>query len=388
MLELLFWGLFAVIIYTYLGYTVVLFILAKVIVFFRKKKILLQPYQPTVTVFIAAYNEKDIIHEKVINLRQLEYDKSKIAFLWITDGSNDGTPDILRQYPDMNVLHEDKRNGKAAAINRGMQYVGSEIVIFCDANNMLSPETIQAVVKSFADYNTGCVAGEKRIIKNNLDAASSSGEGFYWYYESYIKKLESEVNSTVGAAGELCAIRTKLFEPIEIDSLLDDFVISLRIAEKGYKIKYNPLALATETGSASISDEMKRKIRIAAGSFQTIPRLARLLNPFKYGFFTFQYWSHKILRWTVIPYAIILMLPLNICLYLSNPQPVYKIFLTLQLIFYTFVLTGYALRKKKIQVKLLFVPYYIIVMNYCIILGFFKHIKGKQTVNWEKAQRN
>jgi cellulose synthase/poly-beta-1,6-N-acetylglucosamine synthase-like glycosyltransferase len=386
--QLLFWILFFIIFYTYFGYTLLL-ILTKL---FKKNdkvgnKTFLE-YKPTVTVFIAAYNEKEIVSTKVENLRQLQYDRDKLTFLWITDGSNDGTPELLRQYPDMKVFHENERRGKIGAIHRGMKYVESDIVILCDANNMLAPQTVNEVVKCFANPSTGCVAGEKRIAKLNKDAAVGSGEGIYWHYESFIKKLESDVNSVVGAVGELCAIRTNLFEEIEPDSILDDFVISLRIAEKGYKIKYAPEAAAIESSSASIDDEMKRKIRIAAGCLQTLPRLKSLLNPFKHGFFSIQYWSHKVLRWTAVPISLILILLLNIYLVFTDLNQLYSILLFMQLVFYILATIGFMLRNSKVNMKLIFIPYYLLIMNLSIILGFIKHSKGKQSVNWEKAKRN
>jgi cellulose synthase/poly-beta-1,6-N-acetylglucosamine synthase-like glycosyltransferase len=389
MIQILFWILIILVFYVYIGYTLVLFIVSIL------KKVLIsdtikqqEKYEPAVTVFIAAYNENEVLSRKIENLRLLDYPKDKLKFLWITDGSDDGSDQYLQNIPGMEVLHETERKGKIGAMNRGMKYVNTPIVLFCDANNMLVPLAVRKVIEAFSDITVGCVAGEKQIIKHNSDIAVSSGEGIYWQYESSIKKLESEINSTIGAAGEIFAIRTDLFEEVEPDTVLDDFVISLRIAQKGYKIKYVPGAIAIETSSASISEELKRKIRIAAGCLQTIPRLKSLLNPFRFGFLSFQYWSHKILRWTFVPFALIFILPLNFYIVIENHLIIYDILLYMQLIFYSIATIGFAFRKHSTTLRVLFIPYYMLVMNAAIIIGFFRYFRHNQSVNWEKAVRS
>jgi cellulose synthase/poly-beta-1,6-N-acetylglucosamine synthase-like glycosyltransferase len=387
MASILFWILLFLILYSYLGYTLLLVfisLLKKGKTSFEGKDL----FEPAVTIFIAAYNEKGIVTEKVKNLLSLDYPANKIKFLWVTDGSDDGTPELLRQYPEMHVLHEPSRQGKIGAINRGMNYVDTPIVIFCDANSILDKCSVKAVVEAFQDENVGCVAGEKGIIKHNEDDAVNSGEGFYWQYESHIKYLESKINTTIGAAGELFAIRSSLFEKIEPDTILDDFVISLRIVQKGYKIRYVPDARAVETGSASISEELKRKIRIAAGSIQAIPRLKPLLNPFKYGFTSIQYWSHKVIRWTIVPSALVVVFILNLWLSINSDNSVYSILFILQAIFYSIGFIGYMFREHSTKMRFLFLPYYLIIMNYALIKGFFRFLSNTQSVNWEKAQRS
>jgi cellulose synthase/poly-beta-1,6-N-acetylglucosamine synthase-like glycosyltransferase len=385
MANFLFWLSLIIILYTYVGYLIILIILYYIKKFFKRNNENKAAYEPTVTVFIAAYNEREIIKQKVENLRQLDYNPNKISFVWVTDGSTDGTEKLLLQYPDMIVLHEPERKGKTGAINRGMKYVTSEIVIFCDANNLLSSNSVKAIVEKFKEPLTGCVAGEKRISVPQKDIANVAGEGIYWRIESLIKWLESEINSTIGAAGELCAIRTNLFEPLEPDTILDDFILSMRIAIKGYKIKYASEAVAIEAASLSVSDEMKRKIRISAGCIQAIPRLAKLLNIFRYGLLSFQYWSHKIFRWIAVPIAIILLFITNI--FLAKVNSFYLFMMIAQLIFYFFVLVGFLLRKKKLKHKFIFFPYYLTIMNLSIVIGFIRYLKGNQSVNWEKAQR-
>ena len=388
-LEILFWVLLGLIVYTYIGYGLIVGIIVKLFNLQKKTNLDLKEYPP-VTLFVAAYNEKDFIDIKVKNSFELDYPKDKLTHLWITDGSDDGTPELLRKYDGIKVYHEDKRSGKTAAIHRGLKFVDSSIVIFCDGNTLLSKETIKAVVKAFEDPKVGCVAGEKRIIEKDSDSASGSGEGAYWKYESILKKLDSALYSAVGGVGELFAVRKELFESVENDTILDDFVITLKIAMKGYKIKYVPEATASETPSDNVKEELKRKIRISAGGYQSIERLSALLNPFKHGVLSFQFWSRKVLRWVGVPLFMIVIFPLNIYLaysYNFDIHNVYTVFLILQTLFYFLVLLGRLLNNVNISFKVLFLPYYIFMMNYAAILGGIRYFKGSQSVNWERAKR-
>ncbi|MBK6282874.1 MAG: glycosyltransferase [Draconibacterium sp.] len=197
-------------------------------------------------------------------------------------------------------------------MNRGVKFVKAPIIIFSDTNTILGKQSLREIVAKFSNPKTGCVAGEKRIIEKDADSAAGSGEGLYWKFESWIKKMDAELNSAVGAVGELFAIRTELFEDVEKDTLLDDFIISLRIAQKGYHIAYSRNAYAEETASLKVKEELKRKIRIAAGGIQTIFRLKSLLNPFRFGILSWQYFSHKVLRWTFAPVSLILIFPVNL----------------------------------------------------------------------------
>lgn len=388
-MEIFFWILFGIIIYTYIGYGIIVGIIVKVFGLGKKNKSALIDY-PKVTLFVAAYNEKDFVDLKVKNSLELDYPKDKITHLWITDGSDDGTPDLLKKYKEVTVHHEDKRSGKTAAIHRGLQFVESSIVIFCDGNTLLSKNTITAIVKAFENPKVGCVAGEKRIIQKEKEAASGSGEGAYWKYESALKKLDSALYSAVGGVGELFAIRKELFEEIENDSILDDFMITLKIAMKGYKIEYVPEASASETPSDNVKEELKRKIRISAGAYQTIGRLPALLNPFKHGILSIQYWSRKIFRWVAVPFSMILIFFVNAFLvYLNGAEPsnIYSILFILQLAFYFFVILGRLLSNINIPLKVIFLPYYVFMMNYASIMGALRFFKGNQSVNWERAKR-
>jgi cellulose synthase/poly-beta-1,6-N-acetylglucosamine synthase-like glycosyltransferase len=391
-LKIAFWLLFFVVFYTYLGYGLLLFSIVKIrrTLGLSGKKISDPGYEPDVTLFIAAYNEKDFIAGKIKNSRELDYPTEKMHVVWVTDGSDDGTPEELNKYEGVVVHHLPQRNGKIGAMNRGMKLVNTPIVIFCDANTLLGSESVRRIVSLFSDPAVGCVSGEKRIFSKVSDSAAGAGEGLYWKYESALKKWDAELCSVVGAAGELFAVRTELYEAVERDTLLDDFVISLRIAQKGYTIQYDPEAYAIETASANVKEELKRKIRISAGGIQSVIRLSSLLNIFKYGTLSFQYISHRVLRWTLAPLSLLLMLPVGFILALDNgfhSFSFYNVLFHLQILFYLAALLGWYLENRSIRLKMLFIPYYFFIMNLSVFLGFKRYLKGSQSVNWERAKR-
>ena len=391
-IEIAFWTLLFIVVYAYVGYGILLFILVKLKRIFGTKKSLSANlgYEPEVTLFVAAYNEKDYVDAKIKNSISLEYPAEKVKHVWVTDGSNDGTPDLLRTYEGIEVHHLDARGGKIGAMNRGMQFVKTPIVIFSDGNTMLGNESIRRIVNLFSDPKVGCVSGEKRIFGKDQDAAAGAGEGLYWKYESTLKKWDAELYSVVGAAGELFAIRTELFQEVEKDTLLDDFIISLRVAQKGYTIQYDPEAYAIESASANVKEELKRKVRISAGGIQSVVRLASLLNIFKYGILSFQYISHRVLRWTLAPLSLLLMIPLGLIIAINEgilKFGFYSILFWLQVLFYASALLGWYLENKSMKVKVLFVPYYFFIMNLSVFLGLKRYLKGSQSVNWERAKR-
>lgn len=392
-LELIFWICLSIVFYTYVGYGIVLYIMVKVKELFGRKECIttLQEEElPEVTLLIAAYNEEEVVKEKMTNCLALNYPKEKLKIMWVTDGSNDRTNSMLAEYPQVEVLHKPERNGKTAALNRAIDYVQSPIVIFTDANTMINADAIYEIVRLFANPKVGCVAGEKRIAVKERDNAAGGGEGLYWKYESALKDLDSRLYSAMGAAGELFAVRRTLFEKMENDTLLDDFILSMRIVSKGYKIAYCAEAYAIENGSADMKEEQKRKVRIAAGGLQSIWRLRALLNIFRYGIVSFQYVSHRVLRWSVTPIALFALLPLNIALALCTEgyqSVAYLTILMLQILFYLAGYWGYVLSKMSIKNKLLYIPYYFLFMNVNVIRGFFYLQRRKGNGAWEKAKR-
>lgn len=384
-MELWFWLLIALVFYTYLGYGLVLFFLV------RLKRLIKKPWQPSgnyepeVTLVIPAYNEEDYIKEKAENSLALNYPAAKLRILFITDGSTDGTTQILKGVEGVEVSHQEGRAGKSAAENRAMTLVKTPVVVFCDANTMLNPDAIKNLAQYYENEAVGGVSGEKRVLTKASDTASAAGEGLYWKYESTLKKWDSELYSIVGAAGELISFRSSLVQDLEEDTILDDFMQSLRICEKGYRVLYEPEAFAAETGSANVKEELKRKVRIAAGGWQSMSRLTGLLNPFKNAVLAFQYISHRVLRWSVSAFALPVILVLN--LFLAGQDGFYLFLLYAQCAFYALALLGWFLENRSIRLKVLFVPYYFLMMNYAVFAGFFRWLKGSQKSTWERAQR-
>jgi cellulose synthase/poly-beta-1,6-N-acetylglucosamine synthase-like glycosyltransferase len=334
---------------------------------------------------IAAYNEEAIIEDKIKNCLSLDY--PSISFLFITDGSNDNTVDIIAQYPWLRLLHQPKRMGKSAALNRAMVHVQTDITVFCDANSMLNRSAIKKIVSHYQDDNIGGVAGEKKIININEGNVTGTGEGLYWKYESYLKKLDAALYTVTGAAGELFSIRTSLWEPLPEDVILDDFVISAKINLRGFRIGYEPMAYAYEQSSASIEEERKRKIRISAGAFQAMGLVKQLFNIFHYPVLFFQFFSHRFLRWTLTPLSLPILLVANTLLVISGSSLFFRITLVAQFLFYLFALTEICWVGTMKKSKISKICYYVLFMNYSVYLGFFRFLKGSQSAVWDKATR-
>ena len=392
-LEFIFWICLAIVFYTYIGYGIVLYFMVKIKDLFCKDNDRSTPMArslPEVTLLSAAYNEESVVEAKMINCMALDYPKEKLKIAWVTDGSNDHTNELLAGYTDVDVLYKPERQGKTAALNRAMQYVKTPIVVFTDANTMINKEAINEIVNCFENSKVGCVAGEKRITIKEKDNAAGGGEGMYWKYESALKQLDSRLYSAMGAAGELFAIRTELFEEMKNDTLLDDFILSMRIVQRGYKIAYCTDAYAIEDGSADMNEEKKRKVRIAAGGLQSIWRLCSLLNIFNYGIVSFQYISHRVLRWSITPLALFAMLPLNLLLVFCSTgvnKALYGGIFLAQVVFYLMAYWGYVLSKKQIKNKLLYIPYYFVFMNANVVKGI-SYLKNKRGSGvWERAKR-
>lgn len=388
-LTIFFWILVGTVVYTYIAYPLLIAAIA------RLKRGAAQPQLPDdlphVTLFVTAFNEEQFVEAKISNSRAIDYPSDRMHLMWVTDGSDDNTNRLLEKYPDVKVLFEPERRGKVHAMKRGLQLVDTEIVIFTDANTMLSAESVKEMVRLFQNPAIGCVAGEKRINRDAKENAASSGEGAYWRYESWIKRNDAAAGSAIGAAGELFAMRRSLYLPVSDNTLLDDFEMSLRIALTGYKIGYSPSACAIERPSANIGEEMKRKVRIATGSIQTMLRLGGLFNFFRHPMLTFQYVSHKVLRWIAVPLAMVLIIPLNIYLCMLNDfafSNIFTLILLAQAIFYIFAFLGFALQNRKLNASWIYFPYYFYLANKAMWMGLWRYCRNSQSVNWERAKRS
>lgn len=389
-LVVLFWVFFAIVFYAYLGYGILLFLILKI----RKRFGLLpnaDQFLPRVTHVIAAFNEEDWIGEKIKNSLALDYPKEKLDLLFVTDGSDDATPALVEaaaaaEGARFRHFFQPQRQGKIAAVQRVMEHIDTPFIVFSDANTDLNPQAIRLMMRHFYDEKVGAVAGEKRIRQGDVNDASGAGEGIYWKYESQLKKWDAQLYSVVGAAGELFAVRKSAYEHVPSDTIIEDFYMTLRIAQRGFRVTYEPAATAEENQSEDVGEELKRKIRIAAGGLQAIARLSPLLNVFKYGWLSFQYISHRVLRWTLAPLALPIIFITNLLLAWQGLS-FYQFTMIVQLLFYALAIGGAVLARNKIKLKVFFVPYYFAVMNYAVFRGFGRIISGRQSVLWERAKR-
>lgn len=386
-INLIFWISLFLVFYSYAGYGILIYIIVKIKRLLLPPPAAVPPSYPAVALVVAAYNEADFIEEKILNTLALDYPKDKLELIFITDGSTDHTPQLISRHSNILLLHEPARRGKVAAMNRAIQHVQSPLVIFCDANTLLNAGCIKEIVKHYADPKVGGVAGEKKILQQGKGAAAAAGEGLYWKYESFLKKLDSDLYTTVGAAGELFSVRKSLFEQAPEGTIIEDFVQSLKLVINGYVVRYEPNAYAAEAPSANIREEMKRKVRICAGAFQAMVLLKELFNVFKYPVASFQFISHRILRWTLCPLALITLLISNILLVASGGGFFFQALLAMQGLFYILGITGWIYASRNIRLKAVYIPFYFLFMNLSVFIGFNRFLRNKQTVLWEKAAR-
>jgi cellulose synthase/poly-beta-1,6-N-acetylglucosamine synthase-like glycosyltransferase len=386
-IEITFWLSVAILFYCYLGYGILLVAVnALKRLFYPLRKSVEVELLP-VTLIVAAYNEECILHEKIVNTLKIDYPSHLLQVIFITDGSTDGSSELVSQFPFITLLHQNSREGKSAAIKRAMRCVQTPVVVFSDANAMLNAGCLKAIIRHYSDPTVGGVAGEKRIISNSRNSVLGEAEGMYWKYESFMKQQDSNFNTVVGAAGELFSVRTELFELDEHNLILDDFVISMQVCLEGYKIKYEPRAYATEYPSASLLDEEKRKVRIAAGAFQATEYFSQRLRFFRYPLLSFQYFSRRLLRWIACPFLIAVVFFTNVWLVADHQGTIFNSLLLLQILFYSLALLGRIFILAGLSAGILNIPFYFFFMNACLVKGFFQYRQGLQTVLWEKTIR-
>ena len=379
--EILFWLAIAIVVYAYAGYGVCVSVLARV----RPRTPRAGSLQPLVSLIVPAYNEAFYLAAKLENSLTLDYPADRLEILVVSSGSTDGTTEIATSYAARGVrtLLQPTRAGKEAAMQEAARHAAGDILVFTDANALLNREAIRAMVRWFADPEVGCVSGEKRVGHSRGESAGA-GEGAYWHYESMLKRLDSTVGSTMGAPGELCAIRASLMTARERDNIIEDFVLSMRVVEAGYRIVHEPGAVATEEASERFEDVFERRARIAAGGFQSIWRLKTLLDP-RRGLVWWQYVSHRVLRWGVVPLLLPLLVAVNWTL--ASAQPIYEVMLVAQIVFYGAAAAGWWLRRTPLgQYRCLSMPFFFSAANAAVLVGGVRLVTGRQTVLWKRTR--
>lgn len=379
----MFWTCLLVLAYAYIGYPLLMYVLTR---FKRIRKDQVQRSALPVTLIVPAFNEAAILEEKIRNTLALNYDKALLNIIFITDGSTDGSPDIVRRFPNLGLLHEPARKGKLAAMDRAMREVRTPIAVFSDANTWLHPDSLRELVKHYADERVGGVAGEKRV-RTGTEGSVAEGEGLYWKYESALKRLDARLYTVVGAAGELFSIRTSLYTPLPANTIIEDFVQSLLVCKGGYRVAYEPMAYSIERASLSLRDEWERKVRISAGAFQAMGMLKALFNFFRFPVVCFQLVSHRILRWTACPLALPLLLLSSLLLSADGAGLFYTLAFAGQLLAYSAACIAWLAVRQGRKLPGLYFLFYFVFMHLCVYEGFRRFLAGRQHVIWKKASR-
>ncbi|MDP2865108.1 MAG: glycosyltransferase family 2 protein, partial [Elusimicrobiota bacterium] len=371
----------SVLVYTYLGYPIVLWIVTRIL---PLKETCPGRVFPHVTMIIAAYNEAKVIAAKIENCLELDYPAIKLNFIVVSDGSSDATNPIVSGIAAAESrvrLLALPRGGKATAINAAMKEAGGEIVVFSDANTLYEPSALGKLVRHFADTSTGCVCG--RLSYQNPGAVlSGRGESAYWRYETALKKMESRLGYVAGANGAIYAIRKDLFEPLPAGTINDDFFISMRIVLRGFKCLYDAEAVAYEEVAPDVKSEFRRHVRDGAGHYIAVRQLIGLLNPLL-GLRAFIYWSHRILRWAA-PFILIGVFAANAAISVRQP---YSALFFIQTAFYLAALTGYFISHSRKAPFIVYVPFYFCNLNLALLLGFIRVLRGSAKPTWESTQR-
>jgi len=377
--------------YTYLGYPLMLIIFAGIKqlhgdLWFglgkrERRKAARTNDLPMVSLLFAAHNEAAVIQQKLQNLKTLEYPANRLEILLGCDGCTDSTARLARAGGLSNLLvcEFDERSGKPAVLNRLVPMANGDLIVFCDANTMFEPDTIQCMVRHFRDPKVGCVCGELRLRR--IDGEPST-ESLYWRYETLLKFLESRLNILVGANGALLGIRRSLFSPIPRNGIIDDFLVSMHVRSQGYRLVYDPEAVAWEEVAPNIRQEFRRRVRIGAGNFHALRYTWRMLLPGA-GLIAFSYWSHKILRWLV---------PVALCTSFVSAiwlvgQPLYAAFVAASIGISLLGLIGYRLDLQERYSAPCNVPYYFLSMNLALFLGLFRFARGRQSLVWAPTER-
>lgn len=376
-LQGLFWLAALAVTWTYLGYPLFIRWLARRRPHPHQQALI----QPTITFIVPALNEEAVMAEKLGNLLTLDYPPALREIIVIADGSTDRTVEMVQAYTSQGIklLFQPERRGKIAAMNRAVPEAQGEILIFSDANTFMEPGSIQALVRNFADPRVACVSGEKRI--RPAAQVQAEGESAYWRYESALKRADSQVSTAIGALGEFFAIRRTLYRPLEEDSIIEDFVLSMRLVMEGWRVVYEPAAITWEEASPALRGEWTRRVRMAAGGFQAMRRLRGLLSS-RYGLVAFQYFSHKVLRW-LAPLFMLLALGTAVAL---TPWPFYRLCFWGQIGFYALAGLGGLLEIVGARSQWLRIPFYFCFTNATALGGLVRYLSRKQTVLWTRAR--
>lgn len=361
--------------YPYVGYPFVLWLWSR----FRDRPIRKEPVRPPVSVVIPARNEEEVIGEKLQNTLDLEYPRDRLEILVVSDGSSDRTESIVKTFDDDMVrLVSLSPGGKARALNVGAAEATGEILVFTDADIVLEPDCLARLVENFADSEVGGACGNKRYRPTPEGDATGTGEGLYWRFDKWQKKLESRIGSVFGADGALNAVRRELFVPIEDPSHADDLAISSRVVLQGYRVIFEPAAVTSEGAPGEAPLELRRKVRIANQSFRALMGLGSSL--WSHGFYSFQLVSHKVLRYLVPFFLVLLFLS---SFQLAGSNMLFTLAFGAQAGVYALGVAGYLLRGTSPgRWKVFALPLYFCLVNVAALLGVLSVLRGRRQLAW------
>jgi cellulose synthase/poly-beta-1,6-N-acetylglucosamine synthase-like glycosyltransferase len=380
---LIFWVCTAAVVYAYAVYPIALWSLSRLFGQRERPPRLADDQLPPITLLIAAYNEADVIGARVRNARAMDYPAEKLRIVVASDGSSDGTVEVVSSFAACNVqlLDYKQRRGKSSVLNSAMAEVGTHIVLLSDANTDIAPSAARNLVRWFRDPAVGAVCGRLVLV----DAATGrNADGLYWRYETFLKKAEAKLGALLGSNGAIYAIRRDLYVPIPANTIVDDFVIPLLAKlRSGCRIVYDCDAVATEETAPDVKAEFRRRARIGAGGFQAIALLWRLMSP-RWGWLAFAFVSHKVLRW-LCPFLLAAMLISSVIAAVG--QPVYWVVVAAQVAFYLLSLVAGYLPGPLGRMKVLQLATMFTSMNAALAVGFWRWAQGVRSGAWERTAR-
>ena len=377
MSQWLFWCSLLLVLYTYFGYPALLFLVSLL----RRRPVRKDDITPSVSVIIAVHNEEKIIREKIRNTLSLDYPRESLEIIVVSDRSTDSTEQIVSQYETegVSLFPLAERKGKDHAQKEGINQAKGEILIFTDAAALLAEDAVGNMVRNFADLKVGCVTGEDRVLP---DETRKSEEGSYVKYEMVLRRLESKVCSVVGLSGSFFAMRRELCQGWT-SRYTSDFLMAIRSVAAGYRAVDDASSLAYYKAVPSLRREFKRKVRTVAAGLAVLIGNLPVLNPFRFGFFSFEVASHKLLRW-LTPFLLLLVFLSNLCA--AGESEFYLVFLMAQIVFYS-VAGLVVLFPHLNKVRIFRIPSFFCLVNLSVVVAWLEIIMGKTHFVWEPSQR-
>jgi cellulose synthase/poly-beta-1,6-N-acetylglucosamine synthase-like glycosyltransferase len=374
--EIVFWASAAALLYTYVGYPLLL-ALASLL---RSRPVQRKECAPTVSVIITAYNEERDLKAKLENTLALDYPAQLLEVIVASDCSTDRTDDIAREFSARGVrLHrQPERLGKTAAQNSAVEQAGGEIILFSDATTLYRPDVLRAIMPSFADPTVGCVAG-RLIYVDPTDSSVGHGARSYWGYETFLKRHESRVCSLIGASGCLYAVRRSAYVPLYHEAC-SDFIIATKMVEQGLRAVYEPDAVCTEETNRRTDKEFRMRVRVIAQTFTDLWRHRAMLNPLRSGFYAVQLLSHKVMRY-LVPFFLILIFAATVVL--AFRSGFYLVALVAQLGCYLCALASWVLERAGLHNRFLALPQYFVLANVASVMALYKFLRGERYARWE-----